>query len=72
MVHGGLFPETIPVKVIDVETKEIIKRYPSVAKAALYLGISDKVIRTMCIKRTRAFSPILQKEVACRVDKANN
>lgn len=72
MVHGGLFGETIPVKVIDVETKKVIKQYPSIAKAALYLGVSDKIVRSMCIKRTRAYSPLLQKEIACRVDKANN
>lgn len=66
---NAMLSEQITVNVYDPEKKELIATYDSMAIATRKLGIGRNVIRRMFEQRNRAYSPILKKEVACRVAK---
>lgn len=71
MIHlqgsiNTLFKETC-VKVYDPELKKLIAIYPNYLKAANKLGVSSSILQQKCTRKTRVFSPLYGKEVACRL-----
>ena len=55
------------IKIYDPEKKELIKTFSRYKDAVRFLGLSDGVIKAAALKKTRRFSPYLNKEVAIRV-----
>lgn len=62
---NGLFKD-LCVKIYDPEQKKLIGVFNNFAKAANKLGVTSSVIHGKCSTKHRVFSPLLQKEVACR------
>jgi hypothetical protein len=65
---NGLHEDTC-IKVYDPELKKMIGIYANYAKAANKLGVISSAIQQRCIRKTRMFSPLYGKEVACRIAK---
>jgi len=63
--------EELEVRVYDPETKQVIKSYDTITKAAAYLGLTTTVVKNRCKNRGREFSPSLKKEVAIRLVNKN-
>lgn len=57
------------VKVYDPEIKKLIGVYPSYNKAAQMLGVISSSVQQRCTRKTRVFSPLYGKEVACRLSR---
>ena len=55
------------IKVYDPELKKLIAVYPNYLKAANRLGLSGSIVQQKCTRKTRVFSPMYGKEVACRL-----
>lgn len=55
------------IKVYDPEIKKLIGVYPNYLKAANKLGIGSSVVQQKCTRKTRVYSPLYGKEVACRL-----
>lgn len=62
----GLYDDTC-VKIYDPEKKELIAVYRSFPKAGNRLGLTPRVVQGRCINKERVYSPLLQKEIACRL-----
>lgn len=59
--------ETTCVKIYDPELKKLIGVYPNYVKAGAAFGISGNSVQQRCKRKTRVFSPIYNKEIACRL-----
>ena len=57
------------IGVYDVEKKELIRVYKTAKKAHQDLGITDKLLTKSYTKRIRVHSPVIGKEIACRMIK---
>lgn len=57
------------VKVYDPQSKKLIGVYPSFANAGKKLGLNCTVIQQRCARKTRVYSPVYGKEIACRLSK---
>ena len=55
------------IKIYNPAKKELIGTYETYAKAQLATGITDRILKTMAIKKQRRFSPRLNMEIAVRV-----
>ena len=55
------------VKVYDPELKKLIAVFPNYLKAANRLGLTGSIVQQKCTRKTRVFSPLYGKEVACRL-----
>lgn len=55
------------IKVYDPEHQKLIGVYKSFSKAAQKLGLTSTAIQKRCITKRRVLSPLLNKEVACRL-----
>lgn len=62
---NGMFKD-LCVKVYDPEHKKLIGVFTNFAKAGRKLGLSSSVIHGKCSSKNRVYSPMLNKEVACR------
>lgn len=65
---NGLHEDTC-IKVYDPEIKKLIGVYENYAKAANRLGIASSAVQQRCMRKTRVYSPLYGKEVACRLSK---
>jgi hypothetical protein len=61
-----LFEDTC-IKVYNPEEKKLIGVFKNAAKASNRLGVKSGKLLIKCGSRERIFSPLLQKQVACRV-----
>lgn len=57
----------LEVRVYNPETKEVIKKYDTIGRAASQLGVTNPVLKNRCASRKRLYSPTLGKEVAVRL-----
>lgn len=62
-----IFDETVAIVAIDPQTKEVLKTFETLKKAALYTGIPRTTLGKICSQRGRAYSTVYKKEIACRV-----
>lgn len=65
---NGLHDNTC-IKVYDPELKKLIGVYPSYAATGKKLGLTSSAVQQKCCRKTRAYSPVYGKEVACRLSK---
>lgn len=59
--------DELEVRVYDPKTKQVIKSYDTITRAAACLGLTPNVVKNRCANRGREFSPSLKKEVAIRL-----
>jgi hypothetical protein len=55
------------VKVYDPEKKQLIAVFENYKKAANKLGISAALVQHTCVKKARAYCPLIQLEAALRL-----
>lgn len=59
--------QDLEVRVYNPETKKVIKKYNTLARASACLGVTNAVLRNRCTSKKRLYSPTLDKEVAVRL-----
>lgn len=65
---NGLYDDMC-IKVYNPEEKKLIAVFKNGNKASHKLGVKSSTLYIKCGNKTRIFSPLLNKEVACRVSK---
>jgi hypothetical protein len=55
------------LKIYDPVKQELIKECDDYVEAERFTGISNKILRSASMSKTRRFSPFLNKEIAIRV-----
>jgi len=63
--------QDLEVRVYNPETKQVIKKYDTLGRAASYLGVTNAVLKNRCMSKKRLYSPTLEKEVAVRLVNKN-
>lgn len=63
----NLGQEDICYKVYDPIEKKLIVSYNTCRETSDKLGLSQTVVRSAAVNKTRRFSPVLNKEVAIRI-----
>lgn len=58
--------EDVCIKVYDPLKQELIAVFKNYSKASVKLGVGHTTVQHKCESKRRMFSPILNKEVACR------
>lgn len=63
------FYEDMCIKIYNPENKQLIGVFKNFAKAANKLGVHITILSRKCGNKERLFSPSLNIEVACRLNK---
>lgn len=58
--------DDICIKIYDPTKQELIAVFKNYSKASVKLGVNHTAVQHKCESKRRLFSPILNKEVACR------
>lgn len=67
MYKAEVLYEDTCIKVYDPEKKELIAVFKTYSKASNRLGVGHSTVQHKCESKRRMFSPILNREVACRI-----
>jgi hypothetical protein len=67
MYKADVLYEDTCIRVYDPEKKELIAVFKTYAKASSRLGVRASTVQHKCESKRRMLSPILNKEVACRI-----
>ncbi len=67
MYKAEVLYEDTCIRVYDPEKKELIAVFKTDSKASNRLGVGHSTVQHKCESKRRMYSPMLKKEVACRI-----
>ncbi len=67
MYKAEVLYEDTCIRVYDPEKKELIAVFKTYSKASNRLGVGHSTVQHKCESKRRMYSPMLKKEVACRI-----